>query len=100
MKKTMVEKEVVTTKVVQVPTYTIDFTEEQAAILMYLFGKMRGDIFNSLDGDCIFLWLKFNLPREVLDVVDVHTDKYRKNPLLSIVEGVSNLNNDLKELNK
>lgn len=100
MKKTLVEKEVVTTKVVQVPTYTIEFTEEQAAILMYLFGKMRGGTFNSLDGYCIFSWLQMNLPCEVVDVVDIHTDMYWKNVHTSLIEGVSYLSDDLKELTK
>lgn len=100
MKKTLVEKEVVTTKVVQVPTYTIEFTEEQAAILMYIFGKLRGGTFNSLDGCSIFSWLQMNLPREVLGVVDIHTNKYWKNSHLSLIEGVSCLSDDLKELTR
>ena len=100
MKKTMAEKEVVTTKVVQVPTYTIEFTEEQAAILMYLFGKMRSQFYCSPDGKSIYHWLNMNLPCEVLDLVSCHSHKYWENPNLSLIEGVYCLSDDLKELSK
>lgn len=100
MKKTLAEKEVVTTKVIQVPTYTIEFTEEQAAILVYLLGKVRGGIFETLDGESMFCWLKRNLPDEVLDVVEEHSDQYWGGLRPPFSEGVSKLSDDLKELSK
>lgn len=99
MKKELVEREVVTTKIVQEPTYTISFTEEQAAALMYLLGKMRGDAFNTVDGVCIFSWLKGNLPPKILDIVKKSTDSYWAGEQASLIKGVSSIVDEMRQIN-